>query len=60
MIDEAVIVDTALRELTDSVEKEPVLVPVPVPGTLLLILDTVKVDSVIKDAAILDTIMVEP
>jgi hypothetical protein len=47
-------VDTTLRELTDSVEKEPV------PGALLLILDTVRVERARKDVVILDMTMVEP
>jgi hypothetical protein len=57
LIDDTMIVDAVLRELTFSVENA--LVPVPVPGTLLLILDTVRVDSVRKDAMILDAPMVE-
>jgi hypothetical protein len=47
-------VDTTLRELTVSVEKEPV------PGALLLILDTVRVERARKDVVILDITMVEP
>jgi hypothetical protein len=60
LIDDAVIIDTVLRELTFSVENALVPVPVPVPGTLLLILDTVRVDSVRNDATILDMLMVVP
>ena len=54
LIDDAVMVDTTLRELTASVEKAPV------PGALLLILDTVSVERVRKDVVILDMTMVEP
>jgi hypothetical protein len=56
VIDDTVILDTALIELTVSVEKEPV----PVPGALLLILDTVRVERARKDVVILDMTMVEP
>jgi hypothetical protein len=56
LIDETVILDTALSELTASVEKAPV----PVPGALLLILDTVSVERVIKEALILDRNTVDP
>jgi hypothetical protein len=54
LIDDTLIVDAVLSVLTLSVEKAPV------PGGLLLILDTVSVDRVRKDALILDMIMVEP
>jgi hypothetical protein len=56
VIDETVILDTALSELTASVEKAPV----PVPGALLLILDTVSVERVRNEALILDRNTVEP
>ena len=39
--------DTDTRELTVKVEKEPV----PVPGALLLIDDTVRVETVMEDTA---------
>ena len=43
-------------ELTVSVENDPV----PVPGALLLILDTVSVDRTMPLAIILDAVRVEP
>jgi hypothetical protein len=58
LIDDAVIVEadvileTDTRELTVNVEK--------VPGTLLLILDTIRVDRVRKDVVILDITSVDP
>jgi hypothetical protein len=51
VIDDTVIVDTTLRELTASVEKA--LEPEPVPGSNPLILDTVSVDAVMLGALIL-------
>jgi hypothetical protein len=51
-IDDVVIVEADTRELTASVEK--------VPGTLLLILDTNRVDRVRKDVLILDITSVDP
>jgi hypothetical protein len=56
MVDAVLIFETDTKELTVRVEKEPV----PVPGALLLILDTVSVDRVRKDVLILDMIIVEP
>ena len=56
MVDAELMLETDTKELTDSVEKEPV----PVPGALLLILDTVSVDRVRKEALILDRNTVEP
>ena len=55
VIDDTVILDTALIELTVSVEKEPV----PVPGALLLILDTVRVERVRNDAVTVLPVRVE-
>ena len=54
MVDAELIVETDTKELSRSVEKEPM------PGALLLILDTVSVDRVRTDVVILDMTMVEP
>ena len=56
IVDAVLIMETDTRELTVSVEKAPV----PVPGALLLILDTVRVERARNDVVILDMTMVEP
>ncbi len=48
------ILETDTRELTVNVEKDPV------PGALLLILDTDRVDKVRKEVVILDMTIVDP